>query len=280
MNISEILNPAKQKLKNSGMEAPFLDAELLLAKVLGKSREFITCWPKHEISDQEQVLFDDFIKRRSRFEPVAKIIGTKEFWSREFIVNSHTLDPRPDSEALIDVVLALFPDKNAEFRVLDLGTGTGCLLLTILAEYPKSQGVGVDIVQSTLDIAILNAKKIGLANRSNFILNDWTKSVEGKFDLIISNPPYIKKSDIETLALEVSIYEPRIALDGGDDGLGCYRCLAPQMMDLLNKCGYAVFEFGKWQHNDVRAIFECAGMRFVSFGNDLSNEPRCVVFSR
>jgi len=277
MKISEILTPAKQKLKTSGIATPFLDAELLLASALGKKREFVIGRPEYEVANHDREVFEVLIKRRASFEPVAKIIGIKEFWGQDFIVSRATLDPRPDSESLIEAALELFPDKNSAFKILDLGTGSGCLLLTILKEYPNSQGIGVDIAQDTLNIAILNSQKIGLAKRSNFILNDWTDGMEGKFDLIISNPPYIKKSDIEKLAPEVSIYEPRLALDGGHDGLEFYRKLAPEMMGLLNKEGYAIFEFGKEQHLEIKEIFENAGMNFISFKNDLSDEPRCII---
>jgi len=277
MNISEILGTAKQHLKSSGIGSPFLDAELLLAHALGKNREFVIGRPEYQLSESEREVFAGFIKRRASFEPVAKITGTKEFWGRGFLVSGATLDPRPDSESLIEAVLELFPDKNSAFSILDFGTGSGCLPLTLLAEYPQTQAIGVEINQDTLNIAILNAQKIGLAKRINFILNDWAEGMEGKFDLIISNPPYIKKSDIKKLAPEVSIYEPILALDGGDDGLECYRKLAPKLTGLLNKGGYAVFEFGKGQHYDIKGIFEDAGMNFVSFQNDLSGEPRCII---
>lgn len=279
MKLIETLNTAKQALKDAGIETPFLDAELLLAYVLQKNREFVIGRPEYELSTKEVADFEWFIKRRANFEPVAKIIGIKEFWGREFIVSGATLDPRPDSEALIEKVFEILPNKEVEFKVLDLGTGSGCLLLTILAEYPNSLGVGVDIASDTLHVARSNAEKLGLAKRSDFILNDWLEGMDGKFDLIISNPPYIKNSDIEKLAPEVSVHEPRLALLGGDDGLDCYRQIASQIKNLLNEKAYIVFEFGKGQEEDVRKILEREGMKFISFKNDLTGTPRCIVVS-
>jgi release factor glutamine methyltransferase len=277
MKLLDILIASKQNLKEAGVTSPFLDAEILLAAVLEKTREFVIGYPEYQLSVEEIAKFNAFIKRRASFEPVAKIIGAKEFWGREFFVSGATLDPRPDSESLIEEVFRLLPDKNTELKILDLGTGTGCLLLTLLAEYPNAQGTGVDISEDALNIAKNNAIKLGLANKSEFILNDWAARLGGKFDIIISNPPYIKNSDIEDLAPEVSTYEPRLALAGGDDGLDCYRKLAFQTKDILNENGYIIFEFGKGQENDLRKILEQAGMRFVSLKNDLTGTPRCIV---
>ncbi len=277
--LQQILITAKQSLREAGVESAFLDAELLLAHALEKRREFVIGNPEYKLTESEADIFNDFISRRQNREPVAKIIGKKEFWGREFTVSGATLDPRPDSETIIEAVFELFPDKNAALKVIDFGTGTGCLLLTILAEYPNSLGIGVDLSENTLNIAKNNAGKLGLAKRGDFILNNWAGGIDGKFDLIISNPPYIKNSDIEHLAPEVSMHEPYLALAGGDDGLDCYRLLAPSSKHLLNKEGYIVFEFGMGQENDVRNIIKQAGMQFISFRNDMAGVPRCVVAS-
>ncbi len=279
MDITTILNSAKNNLQQSGCDNPSLDAQLLLAHTIGKTREFIIGRPEHPLSTEEISAYESLIKRRQNREPLAKIIGKKEFWSREFIVSGATLDPRPDSETIIEAVLELFPDKNSELKVADFGTGSGCLLLTILAEYPESLGIGVDIQRDTLDIAAENAAKLGLAKRSEFILNNWAEGMDGKFDLIISNPPYIKNSDIKELAPEVSAHEPYMALAGGEDGLDCYRLLAPQLKNLLKPNGHLIFEFGMGQENSVREISEHAGMQFISFKNDLAGIIRCIVVS-
>lgn len=268
---------AKKSLLESGCSSAFLDAELLMAHVLGKNREFIIGRPEYELSEKESAEYNELLNRRKNREPVAKIIGKKEFWGREFFVNSATLDPRPDSECLIEAVFEIFPDKNQPLKIIDFGTGTGCLLLTVLAEYPNSQAIGVDIDRNTLDIAIKNAEKLGLAKRSKFILNDWAKGIEGKFDLIISNPPYIKNSDIKNLEPEVSIHEPYTALAGGWDGLDCYRTIAPSVNNLLEKDAYLIFEFGMGQEEAVKTIFEKCGIRFVSFKRDMAGIIRCIV---
>lgn len=268
---------AKKSLKESGCESAFLDAELLLAHCLGKSREFVIGRPEYMLSENEMEAYRSVITRRKNREPVAKIIGRKEFWGREFLVNGKTLDPRPDSESLIEAILETFPDKNSELNIIDFGTGTGCLLITALSEYQNSQGIGVDIDRDTLDIAKENAQKLGLAKRSKFILNDWAEGVTGKFDLIISNPPYIKNSDIEKLAPEVSVHEPYAALAGGDDGLDCYRLLAPSMKNLLKKHGHLIFEFGMGQEEAVKTIIEQYGLKFVSFKKDMAGVIRCIV---
>lgn len=278
-SLSQALISAKKLFKETGIPSFSLDAELLLAHTLDKSREFVLGRPEYELSEDAVARYEGFIKRRQNREPVAKIIGKKEFWSREFSVNSSTLDPRPDSETIIEAVLELYPDRNSEFKVIDFGTGSGCLLLTILAEYPNSLGVGVDVERDTLDMAISNAAKLGLAKRSEFILNNWAEGMEGQFELIISNPPYIKNSDIKELEPEVSAHEPYKALAGGEDGLDCYRLLAPQMKNLLKQNGHLIFEFGMGQENCVREICELSGFSFVSFKNDLAGIPRCIVVS-
>lgn len=273
------LAKAKQILKDAGIESFSLDAQLLLAHVLGKTREFVISRPEHILSTQEILDYESLIKRRQNREPLAKIIGKKEFWSMEFLVNSATLDPRPDSETIIEAVLEIFPEKGKEIKLIDFGTGSGCLLLTILSEYPNSLGIGVDINRDTLDVAVKNAEKLGLAKRSEFILNGWAEGMEGKFDLIISNPPYIKNSDIKELEPEVSAHEPYMALAGGEDGLDCYRLLASQINNLLKQDGYLILEFGMGQENSVKEIFENSGFRFVSFKNDLAGTTRCVVLA-
>lgn len=276
MTIQKVLMIAKHDLLKIGVETPFLDAELLLAHCLGRAREFVVARPEYELTAQQLVNFNEAVKRRLAFEPVAKIIGVKEFWGREFVVNAATLDPRPDSESVIETIIDLIPDKSSQFKVLDLGTGSGCLLLTILAEYPLAEGLGVDIAEETLEVAKNNAAKLGLAKRGRFILNDWANDLGERFDLIISNPPYIKNSDIEELAPEVVIYEPHLALFGGSDGLDCYRKIACQTSEMPNNF-HMVLEFGKGQENAVREIFEQAGMQFVSFRNDLSGAARCIL---
>ncbi len=280
MKINNILSEAKNNLKSCNIPTPFLDAELLLAYALGKNREFIICYPDYELSKEQIISFRTLLKRRKNREPVAKIIGQKEFWGRNFVVNNNTLDPRPDSETIIEAVFSVYQNRNQALKVLDFGTGSGCLLLTILAEYPNSQGIGVDIDEETLYIAKLNSHNLGLANRSDFVLNSWGEGMSGEFNLVISNPPYIKDSDIKNLEPEVSLYEPYKALAGGLDGLDCYRILAPDIANILQNNGYAILEFGIGQDNKVNRILVCDDMKFIDFRKDLSGVNRCIIMQK
>ena len=201
---------------------------------------------------QEQI--NDFINRRQQGEPVSKIIGQRGFWKRDFYVNTDVLDPRPDSETLIDAVLKSFTDKNAYYNILDIGTGSGCLLLTLLDEYPNAQGTGVDISEKALVVA----QKNDIYHRANFLhkdmfSDDFTDGLE-TYDIIISNPPYIPTKDIETLDNAVKLYDPITALDGGEDGLNPYRRLSECLQNILKPHGRIFFEIGQGQENDVVSI--------------------------
>jgi release factor glutamine methyltransferase len=274
------LNTAKQLLQKKGITSAFLDAELLLAHALGVTREKIICYPELILSDEQITKFEELIQRRASREPMAHILGRREFWGRDFKVNKHTLDPRPDSETLIEGALDLYPDRNQNLRIIDFGTGTGCLLLTLLAEFQNANGLGVDISEDALVVAKENSCNLGLAKRSQFIVSRWGKEVQGKYDLIISNPPYIKSSDIEGLEPEVAEYEPKSALDGGISGLKCYEDLAPYIASIISDNGFAILEFGMGQDNDVKAILESVGLTFVAFRKDLAGIIRCVVMRK
>lgn len=272
-----ILQQAKQSLKLADIPSYVLDAELLMAKALNISREQVICYPLRELSEQESGDFEKLLQRRIKREPMAHILEKREFWGREFKVSCDTLDPRPDSETLIEAALGLFDDKDKPLKILDFGTGTGCLLLTLLSELPNSEGVAVDISEKALSVAKENACKLGLAKRVGFIVSFWGVEVEGKYDLIISNPPYIKSDEIDGLEPEVSGYEPISALDGGASGLECYRQLAPFIASLLSDNGFAILEVGIGQADDVRAILEGAGLTFISCKKDLAGVKRCII---
>jgi release factor glutamine methyltransferase len=276
-NIKSILYAAKTQLANSEIVSSGIDADLLLAYVLQTTRETLIGYPERVLSDEQIQQFDELVQRRMAREPMAHILGIREFWGREFKVNGYTLDPRPDSETLIEAALALFTDKKQLLNIVDFGTGTGCLLLTLLAEMPYSTGTCVDISAEVLAVAKENANNLGLANRAKFVVSSWGEQVQEKYDLIISNPPYIKTSDIQGLEPEVADYEPKTALDGGDDGLRCYRDLAPYIASLLADNGFAILEYGMGQHNDVRSILENVGLQFVAFKNDLAGINRCII---
>jgi len=275
--IGQILKNAKQALSNQNIESYALDADLLMCKATGLTREKIICYPERIISDKQLDLFEELLKRRINREPMSHILGVREFFGREFIVTADTLDPRPDSECLIEAILEIYKDRPKPENIIDFGTGTGCLLLTVLSEFEDSKGIAVDKSKQAIEVARQNSIKLSLANRVEFVVSNWGKEVKGKYDLIISNPPYIRKNDITVLEPEVANFEPHSALDGGDNGLACYIELAPYIASLIARNGYAVIEHGLNQSNDVRSIMEDSGLEFVAAKKDLAGIDRCII---
>lgn len=280
LTVHAALTESRHLLKAAEISTYHLDSRILLEYSTGKSRETIAGHPEIELTIEETQLFFTLIKRRAAYEPIAHLIGKREFWGREFKVTHNTLDPRPDSETLIEQALKLFPDKNAPLRILDLGTGTGCLLLTLLKEYPFAKGIGVDIHFPALKVAQENTLNLGLEKRVQFILQCWAAGIKGCFDLIISNPPYITSADLALLQPEVSLYEPHIALEGGIDGLDCYRMIAPSLSPLLSDEGYAILEFGCGQETDISTILMTHQMQPILYSSDLGGIIRCVVANK
>ncbi len=221
--------------------------------------------------------FESFVQRRIAREPVAYITGRKEFWSLEFDVGFGVLIPRPETETLVESVLREFPDRAAPLDVLDLGTGTGCLLLSVLNEYPLARGTGIDASPDALRWARRNAQKLGLEDRCNLVAGNWGDDLSERFDVILSNPPYIRAQDIAALAPEIRIYEPVAALDGGPDGLDAYRALAPRIPPLLKAEGLAFVEMGEGQDTAVTEIVGEAGLGTRKIVPDLAGIGRCAV---
>jgi release factor glutamine methyltransferase len=224
--------------------------------------------------------FAALIRRRAGREPIAQIVGRREFWSLPFLTTRDTLTPRPDSEAVIDAVLRLVPDRNSPLRILDLGTGTGCLLLALMSEYPAANGVGTDLSAAAAEVAKRNAQTLGFAGRSTILVGAWDDAVDGAFDLIVSNPPYIAAAELEQLVPEIRRFEPRLALDGGSDGLDAYRALAPRLYRRLRLGGHAVLEVGSGQAGPVEAILSGAGLATRERQRDLAGVDRCTVVQR
>ncbi len=239
-------------------------------------------WLK-EAANGNETLLADFIARRQCGEPVAKIIGRKGFWTLDLKVSKDTLDPRPDSETIIDAVLKHFPDKAAPLRILDLGTGSGCLLLALLDEYKNATGIGMDASAAALQIAQQNVQKYA-PNRAKLLCRSWTTSSWwqdlGGFDVVVSNPPYIPSADIDALDVDVKNYDPLQALDGGPDGLQDYRALSNYVAQVLKQHGLIFFEIGQGQYMDVTAIMERKGFTLQDFCYDLGNVLRVLVFSK
>ena len=267
------------RLKQAGLPTPELDARLMVRGATGASEIEMIREPGAFISPEEEVLLAGYEKRRLAGEPVSRILGRREFWGLDFAVTPAVLDPRADSETLVAAALDLLRGVAGP-RILDLGTGTGCLLLAVLSERPDAQGLGVDISGAALDVARANAAALGLAARAGFVMADWTAGVDGVFDLVLSNPPYIVSTGIAALDAGVRDHDPRLALDGGADGLDAYRALARALPPVLAPRGHAVVELGFGQADAVTALFEAAGLCVAHVVSDLGGVPRALVAGR
>jgi release factor glutamine methyltransferase len=254
---------------------PRLEARLLLAHALGLTQNDLIRDPNHTV---DATAFEILVARRAAHEPLALITGHREFWSMDFLVSPATLIPRPDSETLIEAALAAFADRPPPRKILDLGTGTGCLLLALLKEFPSAFGIGLDLSPDAAILAKTNATRLGLAEHSAFVAGDWTNSLSGRFDLIVSNPPYIPSPDIETLMPEVAHHEPTTALDGGADGCDAYRAILPKLTHLLEPCGSAILELGLGQANYVTDLTRELGLA-ASLRLDLAKNPRAIILA-
>ena len=277
LTVAQALHRAAEQLAAVGIETTRLDARLLLGEVLGLAPQQVFSRPQLELSPEEAARFDALVTRRLAREPISHLLGRRGFWTLEFKVTADTLDPRPDTETLIEAVLDGLPERGRPRRILDLGTGTGCILLTLLTELGHATGLGVDKSPAALAVAQANALALGLAERAQFQLGDWGQGLEGGFDIIASNPPYIPDGDIAGLEPEVAAFEPRLALAGGADGLDCYRLLAPQMARLLVPGGLAALEVGMGQAGDVAALLVQAGLSIRDIRRDLGGVERCVL---
>lgn len=265
------------RLKEAGVANASLDARLLTQAVCHIGEIEMIREPGTMLSRQEIDLLSLFETRRLAGEPVSRILGRREFWGLSFCVSPATLDPRADSETLIETALPLLCNHDAP-AIVDLGTGTACLLIALLHELPAASGVGVDLSLEALDVARHNAKELGMASRATFHHGCWGEGLDGKrFDLVISNPPYISSDDIAGLDVEVYKHDPRLALDGGPDGLDAYRDIAAALPDLLADQGHGVVELGAGQGDAVSAIFHAQGLQVVNIVADLGGVPRALV---
>ena len=278
--IGEALNWAAARLNEAGIERPQAEARILLEAASGRGRGQIIAFPEYTLTAEQQDMFHALVSRRCAREPISRILGNREFWSLRFAVGPATLDPRPDSETLVAAVLARIPDRNARVAILDLGTGTGCLLLALLSELTQAEGVGIDIDAAARDTAAANATALGLGARAEFRLGDWARDISARFDVIVSNPPYIESLAIDGLAPEVAKHDPRGALDGGPDGLSAYRALIPQAAQRLKSGGLIALEIGAGQGPAVRALAIDAGLTDLGSAQDLAGIERCLLFTR
>jgi release factor glutamine methyltransferase len=280
MTVGEALERASRDLREAGIERPEAEARILLEAATGRGRGQIFAFPEHDLRDDQQTALDRMVARRRAREPISRILGRREFWSLDFAVTPATLDPRPDSETLVAAVLARIPDRDSTLFLLDLGTGTGCLLLALLSELPKAEGLGIDASAEAVETATRNAAALGFGARAAFRLGDWARDISAQFDVIVSNPPYIESVAIAGLAPEVSQYDPRAALDGGADGLGAYRALIPQAAERLKTGGLLALEIGAGQGAAVRGLAQHANLTDLGSARDLADIERCLLFGR
>ena len=274
--IESCLAEATARLQAAEVDNPRREARLLLAHATGLDQAALIGHPDRPVAERQRFL--DLVERRARREPLAQILGQREFWSLAFRVTADTLDPRPESESLVEAALVAVADRrNDKLSILDLGTGTGCLLLAILSELPQARGVGVDISPEAIAVAQDNAWRLSMQTRTRFLVSNWADAIDATFDLVISNPPYIARDDIERLQPEVALYEPRLALDGGADGMVSYRDLCRALPRLIRMGGHAAVEVGDGQWEAVAALFRAAHLHVHAPVTDLSGTRRGVV---
>jgi release factor glutamine methyltransferase len=278
--VGNVIAQATAQLDAAGVAESRREARLILAVALEVDPATVLGYPERRIDEAALTRLDRLIARRLKHEPFSRLKGTREFWSLDFALSPETLDPRPDSETLIDAALAHLLDRRAPLRLLDFGTGTGCLLLALLSELPNATGLGIDILPGAVETARRNALALRLGARARFSLGDWDRGIEGEADVILANPPYIPSQEIPSLAPEVAAYEPRGALDGGPDGLDAYRALAPATRRLLTRGGLACIEIGAGQAVPVAELLRKSGLMINEIRRDLSGIERCLVATR
>jgi release factor glutamine methyltransferase len=277
---SEALRELRRTFSEAGFETAALDARLLLLAALGISATDLITQPDICLSPDEAKTLAAFTHRRLDHEPVARIIGVREFWGLPFHLSPETLVPRPDTETVVETALDLLPDRQAPLRIVDFGTGSGCILVALLHELPQAMGLGVDLSFGALVTARTNAADNRVGSRCHFALSRWADAVSGPFDLMVSNPPYIASKVIPTLDEEVREHDPKLALDGGPDGLEPYRILLSEAGRLLAPQGLLVVEIGYDQAQDLVGLAEAQGLEIVRIAHDLSDNPRCVAMKR
>ena len=278
MNLENIVKKASEKLKNHNIRSHELDAQIILSDIMKIKREFLITNNKIHIPEKVLKKYEVSIKRRIKREPVAYIIGKKEFWSENFLVNSSTLIPRPETELLIYKVVKFF--KNKRVNILDIGTGSGCVLLSILKELPLARGIGIDISSKAVQVAKINAKKLNLFLRSKFNVIDFKKFNIGKYDLIISNPPYIPAKDIKNLSRDILNHEPLNALRVGVDGLDLIKKVIYKSNFLLKREGLLALEIGFNQYRKVSNELKYNGYRELSTEYDFNQNVRCIISTK
>ena len=275
MNALELINLGTNELRRKKIDTSRLDSELLLSKILDKSREEILINLEQKICQKYFLKYKQLIQRRSQCEPIAYIVKEKEFWSKNFLVSSDTLIPRPETELIVEKLTKIFEEKK--ISILDIGTGTGCILISLLSELKNSKGIGIDISKKALRIAEKNSEQHGMKNKIKFFHKSLDSKFYQKFDLIVSNPPYIKKSEIKNLKEDVRKFEPRIALDGGNDGLDLIKKVIYKSKYILKVKGMLALEIGNEQFNKVSKILKKNNFKIEHIIKDYKDNIRGII---
>lgn len=277
LSVEDAIRHVSTTLRSAGIEGATSEARLLVAHALECDSASLHAGARTLLSTDQRGRLDGLVVHRARRAPLAQVTGVREFWSRDFEVTADTLTPRPDSETLIQCCLDRFGSRGPA-SILDLGTGSGCLLVTLLVIWKRSRGLGVDLSERALAVAARNARRHGVDERAAFIRGDWNAAVAGRFALVVSNPPYVRTGEIGALDPEVALHEPGIAIDGGPDGLDCYRRIFPGLARCLSSGGVAVLEHGPDQGPCLGSLASPCGLGVVAAARDLAGHRRAIVF--
>ena len=279
MKLVAAINNAYKELKKNNIKSALLDSELLISKAINKKREFVILNLEKDIDKKDYLYFKKLIFERSRGKPIAYLTGKKSFWKYQFYIDENVLIPRPDTEIIIEQVLKIYKNRN-KINFLDIGVGSGCISLSILKERADFSASAIDISDSALKICNINAYKLGVKNRIKLFKSDIDNFSKGKYDLIISNPPYIKKLDLKYLDRDVASYEPMLALDGGLDGISEIRKIINKSSELIKKSGKLILEIAFNQKKEVKQLLKNNGFYINSVIKDLGKNDRCIVSTK
>ena len=279
MKIELALNEGSIKLKKNKIRSSLLDSEILMSKAIKKDRKYVILNLNKEISEDHYIYYKKLINERSKGKPIAYLTKSKSFWEYEFYINEKVLIPRPDTEIIIEQILNIFRNKN-KINILEIGIGSGCILLSILKEKRNFLGTGIDISNESIKISTKNAYKLGIKNRLKLFKSDIDKFNIGKYDLIISNPPYIKKLDLKYLDRDIIDFEPKLALDGGLDGLSKIRKVIDKSSELIKKHGKLILEIGSDQKRDVEKLLVNKSFYINSVVKDFAKNDRCIISTK
>ena len=279
MNIQTLLNQASKTLKQLSNTSSKLDSEILLSKIIKKNRKYLILNSNEELKKENIKSFDYLVKRRKKGEPIAYLINKKEFWKQNFYINQNVLIPRPDTETLVEETLKLF-NVNSKLNMLDIGTGSGCILISILKERRNFFGTGIDISKKAINVARFNEKMHQLSNRVKFYNSDVDKFLIGKYDIILSNPPYIKRQDLKYLEIDIKGFEPKLALDGGKDGFSKIIKVISKTSSLLKRNGRFILEIGFGQKNRILNILKKNNFFINKVLKDYGKNDRCIISTK